>query len=142
MGSIGDNRCYKCGRDMSDDEGQCPLCAARPAASIAMVKARLLQGGYDAAIPAMDNAQYDLVFYNRGLRAWQAVQVKTAYNGKVNTCRPNSTGRRPYDSSLVDWFAIVDGDDVYMLDILLANNGGRMSMEEVRKNGWHVGTQW
>ena len=134
MGDISDGMCVKCGSEVEDGGGGvCDRCRAVPALSVAKVKLALLAEGIDVADPAIESAQYDLIV-RRNDGVWCAVQVKTAYGGVVNTCRTDSKGRRPYSHSYVDYFAIVDGNDVYLLPISGVNNGGRMNMEDVRND--------
>jgi len=134
MGDISDGMCVKCGRDVEDGAGGvCDRCRAIPALSVAKVKLCLLSEGIDVADPAIEGAQYDLIV-RRLDGQWCAVQVKTAYSGKVNTCRTDRKGRRPYSDDYVDYFAIVDGQEVFMLPISAANNGGTMSMEVIRND--------
>lgn len=133
MGDSSDGMCSKCGRDIEDDGsgGLCLRCRAIPALSVAKVKLRYLSLGMDVATPEFENAQYDLLVRDSADGRWYSVQVKTAYNGRVNTCRPNATGRRPYSPYEVDQIAVVDGLSIYVLPLALCNNGGTMSMEDI-----------
>jgi hypothetical protein len=139
MGDISDGMCVKCGREVEDGGGGvCDICRAVPALSVAKVRLVLLAEGIDVADPAIESAQYDLIV-RRPDGVWCAVQVKTAYGGVVNTCRTDSKGRRAYSKNYVDYFAIVDDANVYMIPISGVNNGGRMNMEDIRNDprfGW------
>jgi hypothetical protein len=126
--------CAKCGADADDGGGGiCRTCAAIPAASTARAKTFFLDIGWDVASPARENAQYDLVVFDREAREWCGVQVKTVYGGTVNTCRPNATGREPYNIEEVKYFAIVHETKVYILPFDWVNNGGRMNIGTVQK---------
>lgn len=134
MGDISDGMCVKCGAEVEDGGGGvCDRCRAVPALSVAKVKLVLLAEGIDVADPSIEGAQYDLVV-RRMDGKWCTVQVKTAYGGKVNTCRTDRKGRKPYSENYVDYFAIVDGSEVYMVPISGVNNGGTMSMEVLRND--------
>lgn len=141
MGDISDGMCVKCGRDIDDKYGSgiCAVCAAVPALSVAKVRAKYLSMGMDVARPEMENAQYDLVYRDSGTKTWRTVQVKTAYGGVVNTCRPDRVGRKPYTHDMVDQIAIVDGDDIFVLLLEDCNNGGRMKMEDIRADYFPLG---
>lgn len=141
MGDSSDGMCTKCGGENDDDGGGglCMKCKAVPSLSVAKVKLRMLEKGMDVATPEFENAQYDLLVRNLDDGKWYPLQVKTAYNGWVNTCRPNSKGRSPYSSYDVCGIAIVDGMDVFVLPLEECKNGGRMKMEYIRANYEPIG---
>lgn len=134
MGDISDGMCVRCGGEADDGMGgMCDKCRAIPAISVAKVRLAFLSEGIDVADPAIEGAQYDMLIRDPDM-GWRSVQVKTAYNGWVNTCRPNSTGRKPYHKDRVDYIAVVDGYAIYLLPLSCCNNGGRMKMEDIRND--------
>jgi len=139
MGSIADSRCPKCG--VYSHEGDvCMKCATVPAASQALVQAKLLSQGVDVALPTRENGPYDLLL--RGIGDWRTVQVKTAYPTKegtrVNIARTSKTGRKKYREDEVDYFAIVDGDDVYLIPYAVVSSIGRANIRSPKYRHWQI----
>ena len=137
MGSIADSRCPKCGV-YSHDGDVCMKCATVPAASQAKVQAKLLALGVDVALPTRENGPYDLLM--KGEWAWHTVQVKTAYATKegvrANIARTTSTGRKKYRHDEVVYFAVVNGDDVYLIPYTVVSGVGRINIHATKYARW------
>ena len=139
MGSIADNRCSKCGAYTKDVI--CDTCAARPAASQALVEYQLLNQGIQTYRPSRENDQHDLVAYIGHKLA--RVQVKTAYFEKgggvtANVCRTTSKGRIQYRPHEVDYFAVVWDEQVYLIPYSAVKGKGRINVLAQKYRRWRL----
>jgi len=139
VGSIADNTCPRCNQ-YSDGGYMCNKCATIPATSEALVRFKLLQKGVDVALPARENAPYDLLV--KGIYTWHPTQVKTAYETdegvRANVCKTDSKSRTLYRKNEVDFFAIVYGEDVYLIPYMAVEGKGRINVLSVKYKKWRL----
>ena len=139
--------CSKCKqlRIMDYHDAHCGQCKNKSIISERLVMSHFLHHGYEVATPINPMSHADLIFYENKKGRWRSVQVKTAYDSGsgsriVNLCMTTRTGRKPYIEKDAEFFAVVDGDDIYMIPFAEAWGNLRVTISNGKYDVFKVDT--